>query len=188
MPRQALGKWLGRPSVIEIDSLEQLPLEEATGLLAERSEPICFCAAEIKGQLSGEMILAFDDASGLALSDLLLEQPRGTASEWTELATSAALETTNILCCAYMNALSRNLARIGKPAELLPTPPRFSREFAESLLEFALMGQAATSDQVLLARTRFEIDAEPVNWTLLFVPDASTRSRFATMLPGGDDA
>ena len=30
---QALAKWIGKPSVVEIDSLEQLPLEEATDLL-----------------------------------------------------------------------------------------------------------------------------------------------------------
>ena len=102
---QALAKWIGKPSVVEIDSLEQLPLEEATGLLAAGDEPICFCSAEIKGLLTGEMILAFDDASGLALADMLLDQPRGTADEWTEMAMSAALETTNILCCAYLNSL-----------------------------------------------------------------------------------
>jgi chemotaxis protein CheC len=158
--------------VIELDALEQLPLEQATDLLATSQEPICFCAAEIHGRLTGQMILAFDDASGLALADMLLEQPPGTTQTWTELATSAALETTNILCCAYLNSLSRTFSQVVPSCELLPSPPSFSRDFAESLLEFALMGQAIASDLVILARTRFEIDATPVHWTLLFVPDA----------------
>ena len=178
----ALAKWIGKPSVIEIDSLEQLPLEDATGVLAEGDDPICFCSTELKGLLSGELILAFDDASGLALADMLLDQPQGTAAEWTEMATSAALETTNILCCAYLNSLSESLARPGDAPGLLPTPPRFSRDFAESLLQFALMGQAIASDQVILTRTKFEIDATPVNWTLLFVPDAESMSRLSELL------
>jgi chemotaxis protein CheC len=170
--------------LIEIDSLEQLPLEEATDLLAVGDDPICFCSAEIKGVLTGEMILAFDDASGLALADMLLDQPQGTAGEWTEMATSAALETTNILCCSYLNSLSRSISKPGHSSALLPTPPKFSRDFAESLLEFALMDQAVAADQVILARTRFEIDAVPVKWTLLFVPDAESMSRLPELLSG----
>ena len=61
---RALAAWICKPSVIEIDSFEQLPLEEATDLLAAGGEPICFCAAEMNGLLDGELILAFDDASG----------------------------------------------------------------------------------------------------------------------------
>jgi chemotaxis protein CheC len=182
----ALAKWIGKPSVIEIDSLEQLPLEEATGLLAVGDEPICFCSTEVHGLLTAEMILAFDDASGLALADMLLDQPQGTTQEWTAMATSAVLETTNILCCAYLNSLSRSFPRSGLSSELLPTPPRFARDFAESLLEFALIGQVTASDQLIVARTRFEIDAKPVNWTLLFVPDAMSMSQLPVLLSDGE--
>jgi chemotaxis protein CheC len=182
---QALAKWIGKPSVVEIDSLKQLPLEEATDLLAAGDDPVCFCSAEMSGLLSGELILAFDDASGLALADMLLDRPQGTTVEWTEMATSAALETANILCCAYLNSLSRSLAESDESSELLPSPPRFCRDFAECLLEFALMGQAMAADQVILAQTRFEIDATPVNWTLLFVPDAESMSRLPWFLQGG---
>jgi chemotaxis protein CheC len=180
---QSLAKWIGKPSVVEIDALMQLPLEEATGLLAAGDEPICFCSVEMNGIITGEMILAFDDASGLALADMLLDQPTGTADEWTEMATSAALETTNILCCAYLNSLSTSFTDRGDSPELLPSPPRFCREYAESLLEFALMGQAVAGDQVILARTRFEIDTTPLNWTLLFVPDAPSMLRMPELLP-----
>ena len=90
----ALAKWIGKPSVVEIDSLEQLPIEDAADLLAVGDEPICFCSAEMTGPLGGELILAFDDASGLALADMLMHQPPGTSNQWGEMETSAALETT----------------------------------------------------------------------------------------------
>lgn len=182
----ALAKWIGKPSVVEIDTLEQLPLEEATGLLAAGEEPICFCLAGITGILTGQMILTFDDASGLALADMLLDDPPGTAKKWTPMAVSAAEETTNILCCAYLNSLSRGLQQSAQSNQLLPTPPAFSRDFAESLLEFALMGQVAASDYVILARTRFEINATPVNWTLLFIPDAESMLRLPQLLSRHD--
>jgi chemotaxis protein CheC len=179
---QALARWIGRPSVVEIDSLEQLPLARATELLDAGDEPICYCATEMSGLLTGELILAFDDASGLAVADMLLDRPRHTTDRWTDLAMSAALETTNILCCAYLNSLSRSFSRVGTSPELLPSPPKFGHEFAESLLEFALMQQAVTSDHVIVARTKFEIDATLVQWSLLFVPDSDSLSRLRELL------
>ncbi len=179
---EALAKWIGRPSVVELHSLEQCSLAEATGLLSVGDEPICFCAAGFSGCLTGELILAFDDPSGLNLAEMLLNQPLGMSQVWSEMATSAVLETTNILGCAYLNSLSKSLAVGGESSELLPSPPSFDREFAESLMEFALMGQAVTSDNVILTRTRFEIDSTPINWTLLFVPDAQSMSRLPDLL------
>ncbi|MGI9474907.1 MAG: hypothetical protein ACR2NZ_25475 [Rubripirellula sp.] len=181
---KALRDWIDKPTLVEIDSLLPMPMEEATGVLSAGEDPICFCAMEMRGALSGEMIFAFDDASGLALADILLGQPRGTATEWTEMATSAALETTNILCCAYLNALAENLVEGSEG--LVPAPPRFNRDYAESLLQFALMGQAVAMDEVIVAKTRFEIDSVPVNWTLLFVPDAASMARLPGLLTGGE--
>jgi chemotaxis protein CheC len=174
----ALGRWIRKPTHIAFDRFESLPLEAAMGVLGAPDEPICFCRAEMTGHLRGHLILAFDDASGLALTDLLFGHPRGTATEWGEMEQSAALETTNIISCAYMNAVHRVLpAGAGGSSELIPSPPHFARDFAESLIQFALMDQIVTSDTVLLARTEFRIDETPVDWTLLFVPDAGSLER-----------
>ena len=89
--------------------------------------------------------------------------------------TSAALETANILACAFLNSLYRTFpADPTAASELLPTPPRFSRDYAASLIEFAGMAQVVATDHVLVAQTEFQIDGDPVDWTLLFVPDADS--------------
>ena len=122
----------------------------------------------LAGWLTGLILLVFKDSSGLALSDLLLHQAVGTTSDWGELEESAAKETTNIVGCAYVNALASHLPRTavqaaggeaaepGKPeasGDLVPTPPTFVHEFAGSLLEFAFMEQAMELDQVLVIRS-----------------------------------
>jgi chemotaxis protein CheC len=97
---------------------------------------------------------------------------------------SAVLETTNIVCCAYLNSLARILPEDATDgSDLIPSPPRFGHDFAASLIESALMGQVAATDRVLLAETRFQIDGSPVHWTLLFVPDAESMIRLR-LLPG----
>jgi len=180
---EALGRWIGKPTSISIDLVEQLPLSKATGVLGVGDEPICFCVAEMQGRLTGQLVLAFDDSSGLALADLLLDLPRGTATAWGEMETSAALETTNILACRYLGSLARALPAGDDPtSELLPSPPRFSREFAESLIEFLLMDQIVATDHVLLTRVQFRIDGDPVEWTLLLVPDAASMATLRELL------
>jgi chemotaxis protein CheC len=174
---QALSRWLGRPARVSIEQIEQVPLGEATAVLGDPECPICFCAMALEGRLTGELILSFDDASGLALADLLLERSVGKSIQWGEIETSAALETANIIGCAYLNALASSMPEsAGAGQELLPSPPRFARDFAESLMQFALMSQASVSDVAFLTRTEFHIDDTPVDCNLLFVPDAENLS------------
>ena len=44
------------------------------------------------------------------------------------------------------------------------------------------MGQIVASANVLLARAQFQIDGDPVEWTMLLVPDADTMSTLAELL------
>lgn len=166
----AFSKWTGKRCMICVEALDQMPLADAAGKLSLEGEAICFCALQVSGLFSGQLIFGFDDASGLALADLLLNQAIGTSTDWHEMATSAALETTNIIGCAFLNALAKELPKVDDSSALLPSPPSFARDFPESFLEFALVEQAMVSNHVLLASTVFHIDESPVNWNLLYIP------------------
>ncbi|RPI75832.1 MAG: chemotaxis protein [Planctomycetaceae bacterium] len=124
------------------------------------------------GRITGLLNLAFDDASDRYLHDLLLGHPPGTSTAWDEIERSAAQETANIVGCAYLNALSRSFHDAAATHEVLPTPPHFTHDYPQSLLQFALMNQAAAADVVFLTETQFHIDGSPVNWNLLFIPDS----------------
>ena len=180
----ALSRWLGRPARISVEQVEQVLLSEATNVLGMAEGPVCVCGMSLMGRLSGQLMLVFDDASGLALADLLLENRLGTTTEWGNLEQSAALETANILGCAYLNSLARYFPETGgETSDLIPSPPKFARDFAESLMQFALMNQAITSNLAFLTRTEFHIEAAPVNCNLLFVPDAVCLSTLQELLP-----
>lgn len=183
---QQLAKWLDRPAVLELDTLRVTPIADATELLATGDEPICFCAMRLEGEIAGQLILAFDDSSGRELADRVIGQPVGTTTEWSELALSAVLETTNIVGCAYLNALADRMCDAGHNVSLLPTPPEFSREYAQSLMQFALMDQALEFNLVILAETRFEISKQPVRWNLLFIPEAASLRHIAEVLSEGE--
>lgn len=179
---RAWSRWVGRPTEVAVERVEQLALAEATDILGPADEQVGACLMALAGRLAGGLMLVFDDPSGWALADLLLEQPQGTACHWGDIEQSAVLETTNIVGCAFLNALSRRFQQLGETAELLPSPPRFTRDFAGTILQCALLNQAMASDTVFLSETAFHVDRMPANWNLLFVPDADSVPTLARML------
>jgi chemotaxis protein CheC len=183
----ALSKWLGENVRLTVSEVELVELDQASELLGPPDALVAACAMGLTGRLTGSILLVFEDRSGLALVDLLVHQPIGTTTAWGELEQSAAQETTNIIGCAYVNALAAHLPGIGAATdagELIPTPPWFLHEFAGSLLQFALMEQALELDQVLLIRSDFAGGREGLNltWTLLFIPSRAALDALAASL------
>jgi chemotaxis protein CheC len=181
---QALSKWLNQEVHLAISEVESVDLADASELLGPPDSLIAACAMELTGRLTGWILLIFEDRSGLALVDLLLHMPMGTTITWTELEQSAVQETTNIVGCAYINALAAHLPSVDQgdaaqlhspqtdPSEIIPSPPTFFHEFAGSLLQFALVEQTLELDRVLVIRSEFNAGGQEsnLNWTLLFVP------------------
>jgi chemotaxis protein CheC len=193
---QALSKWLAEEVHLEVSEVEMVELEQASELLGPEDSLVTACVMGLTGRLTGLILLVFEDRSGFALVDLLLHQPIGTTTAWGELEQSGAKETTNIVGCAYVNALATHLPGIGfsnseianategAGGELVPTPPTFVQEFAGSLLQFALMEQAIELDQVLLVHSQFKAGSQALNlnWTLLFIPSRESLHALAASL------
>lgn len=179
----ALAQWLNAPMNISIDSIDQCPLEIAIGVLGEADAAVCMCLMEMRGTLTGHMLLAFDDVSGLALSDMLMSRPPGTAAEWGEVEISSVQETMNIAGSAYLNGIADDLSERSKQKfELIPSPPNFLRDFAESLLESAFMDQALISSDVVFAKARFDLCGQPLRWTFLLIPDPVSLQKLSETL------
>ena len=187
---RALSTWLGRDVQVSMEQLEQVFLETATEQLGPADETVCACCMRVSGGISGQLVLSFDDASGLMLCDTLLTHvERSTA--WGELEMSAAMETTNIVGCAFLNALSsvfpqstsdRDSGNDGADPSWIPTPPVFVRDYAAAIMQFALLDQACDFDVVLVAQTNFAIDNMPIGWRLLLIPDADVLTKLTRIL------
>ncbi len=179
----AMGKWLTVPTLISTEAIKLIPIDEAPEILGTSDEAVCFCSMEMTGVFTGILALVFDDECGLSITDMLFNYSKGTSKEWGEVERSAALETTNIIGCAYLNSLSIHLRYSeDQLIELIPSPPSFQRDYSESILQSVFMEQALETDYVLFAKSRFEIFEESVNWTLLFIPDAPSFARLHELL------
>jgi chemotaxis protein CheC len=173
----ALSRWIGKPVRLVVGRVEEVGLAEASEVLGPGDELVAACIMEMTSGLPGQIILAFQDRSGLGLVDVLLGQPLGTTTTWGEIEQSAAKETTNIIGCAYLNALAAHLPALSKTGgsePLIPGPPYFRHEFAASLLEFALMDQAVLGDRLLVIKSSFSMESSQLDWSLLFVPSGQS--------------
>lgn len=167
----SLSKWLGRPTRISVKEVTALPLDEAVTMLGAGDGVLCVCAMHVAGTIPGVLALAADDASGLALADLLVGRACGTSTDWGEIERSAAAETTNIIGCAYLNAVAAESAAGAEAPPLVPSPPWFVRDFPEAVMSGIVMTQAG-GDAVFLTRTAFDIEDSAIRCSLVFVPQA----------------
>jgi chemotaxis protein CheC len=167
----ALSTWLGRPTAIAINEVVALPLQEAVGMLGLDDTPLVACAMHITGPFTGLLVLTCDDASGLALAEMILTGAGQTDGAWGELQQSAIVETANIIGCAYLNTVARPTVS-GGAAAIMPSPPWFVRDYAATVMESIVMTQAASSDTVFLTHSDFLIEGSPVTCSLIFVPEA----------------
>ena len=102
----------GQEVHLAVSEVELVELAQTAELLGPAESLVAACTMGLAGRLTGLILLVFEDRSGLALVDLLMHQPVGTTTNWGELEQSAAKETTNIVGCAYVNALATHLPGI----------------------------------------------------------------------------
>lgn len=187
---RALSAWLGRHVRVSMEPLEQVSLEAAVEQLGPFDEIVCACCMRVTGGIDGQLLLGFDDASGLMLCDMLMNR-ESRSTVWGELEMSSAMETTNIVGSALLNSLARIFPSSDSTGEVpenaldptwIPSPPVFVRDYAAAIMQFALMDQAGEFDTALVARAKFTIDDMPIGWRLLLIPDAKVLDRLARTL------
>lgn len=173
----AMCRWTNGLITLALDEVREVPLESACEELNFGDELLTMVVLSLASPIGGEMILTFDETDGRQLAASLLGRPVDLGTPWSELEKSALTETGNILGCAYMNALTRLVG-----TELVPSAPYFIQDYGASVLQQALLTQAASSDRLLVCRTIFKRQEGELNWRVLFIPTESLRKAMQSAL------
>lgn len=179
----ALSKWLGRPATLGVSRVRFAEIFEATEALGPGDAVVAACAIPLSGPLPGTVLMIFDDRSAMTMIDALIGRPEGTGTEWGEMEQSAAQETSNIVVCAFVNAMAEALQPGGL---MVPGPPEFRFEFAGSLVEFALMDQVSGNDQIVMVEIHFSVDGITNDWAMVIVPASGGLETLGIGDAGGD--
>jgi chemotaxis protein CheC len=205
----SLAAWIGHPVRLDWSRPETVTVEEAGELFGPVDAEVAACVLDVHGSSHGRFVLVVDATSvarfvsammgtgpnvPLETIELIQHDPSGF---WDELARSAALETANIVACAFLNALARSWTEADDSdheAELVPSPPHFTLDFAGSLSQLLLADIAERTDGILLTKSRMKLEErDGGDWRLVWIPvgtkrlaslpDADTTSQDGTSSP-----
>jgi chemotaxis protein CheC len=174
----AMCRWTNSLVSLTLDEVCEIPLQDVCTELNLGDELLTMVVMDLDDGVNGAMILAFTDEGGRGLAAALLDADVNNGPGWSELERSALNETGNILGCAYVNAVTRLI-----DCPLIPSIPHFVVDYGASVLEQALLGQVASTEKVLIGRTKFQHKSDELSWWLLFVPSVALRVTIEKSLP-----
>ncbi len=167
----ALSQITERRIMITVPRITIARLEEAAGLLGDPKQVVAAVLLHMLGDLTGRTLLVFPERAALRLCDLLLKRPPGKTIELGMLEQSSLKEAGNILCGAYMNALSSFMGMM-----LLPSVPTLVIDLAAAVLTATYLDFGGDRDYVFCVETEFQFDAsdEALVGHFLLVPDLAS--------------
>jgi chemotaxis protein CheC len=163
-----------RRIMISVPKITVTRLEDVAELLGDPQEVVAAVLLHMLGDLTGRTLLVFPESSAKRLCDLLLGRKSGTTQRFGELEQSSLKEAGNILCGAYMNALSTFMGMM-----LLPSVPSLVIDSSAAVLTSTYLNFGSDRDYVFCVETEFTFvtEDEVLKGHFLLVPDfASLRA------------
>jgi chemotaxis protein CheC len=163
----ALSQMTGRKIMINVPEVSIRRLEEVAELVGPPETVIAGVLMHVMGDLTGRTLVVLGEDSARALCTLLLHRP-SAGPGFDAMQQSTIKETGNILCSAYMNALSDFLGMM-----LLPSVPALVIDLAGAVLTTAYLNFGHDRDTVFCVETAFRIEgsAEAMTGQFLLMPD-----------------
>ncbi len=151
----ALSQMTNRRIMITVPEISVSRLEDVAGLLGKPDEVVAAVLLHMLGDLTGRTLLVFPETAARRLCDLLLARPIGKTTEFGMLEQSSLKEAGNILCGAYMNALSSFMGMM-----LLPSVPSLVIDLSAAVLTSTYLNFGHDRDFVFCVETQFQFRAE----------------------------
>ena len=170
----ALSQLTNRRIMISVPRIQVTRLEDVAELLGDPNEVVAAILLHMLGDLTGRTLLVFPEPSAKRLCDMLMSRKPGTTAAFGEIEQSSLKEAGNILCGAYMNALSSFMGMM-----LLPSVPSLVIDSAAAVLTSAYLNFGSDRDYVFCVETEFTFvsEEETLRGHFLLVPDfASLRA------------
>jgi len=163
----ALSQMTGRKIMISVPEVSVRLLEEVALLVGPPDTVIAGVLMHVMGDLTGRTLVVLGQDSAHALCELLLRKP-SQGSVFDAMQQSTIKETGNILCSAYMNALSDFLGMM-----LVPSVPALVVDLAGAVLTTAYLNFGHDRDAVFCVETTFRIEGseQALTGQFLLMPD-----------------
>jgi chemotaxis protein CheC len=157
----ALSSFTGQHISVRIDSVNLLPLEQLADELGGDDCVLIILHCWIKGRMSGQAMLVFDEPAAASLVKIFGCDPTG----WGEMERSMMEETANIAISSFMNSLSAHLGM-----SCIPQPPLFIHDLGGAIIASAAAESAIFGDRLIRYAVRFSCNQKDMAVNLFFMP------------------
>jgi chemotaxis protein CheC len=163
----ALSQMTNSRIMVNVPRLQVARLENVPELIGEPGMVVAAVMMHLLGDLTGRTLLIFPRESASRLSEILLHRPPGSVQDLGELEQSSIKEAGNILCAAYVNALSEFMGMM-----ILPSVPSLAIDECAAVLTTAYSDYGSERDYVFSIDTEFTMDnGRAVEGHFLLLPD-----------------
>jgi chemotaxis protein CheC len=169
----ALSELTTEKVLVNVPVIRINPIEEIFNMAAKPGEVVAGVLIYFLGDITGRTLLMFPREAGWHLTDCLLRRPMGTTKDFGELEESAIKEVSNVLTCAYMNALGDLLGLV-----VVPSVPSMTVDMASAVLDAVSLDFGTDKDLVVCIETEFRfVEKNAVlNGYFLLLPDPDSLS------------
>lgn len=150
------------------------PLSAVPGIAGGPETVVVAVYVGLEGDLSGHLMMLFDQDSACRVAELMFEAPPGSMTQLDEMASSALAEVGNVTGASFMNALSN---RTG--LKVIPTTPAVITDMAGAILEAVVAELYLAGDEALVVETGF---GGGITGHFLLMPDQGSMGRLMAVL------
>ncbi len=166
----ALSQMTGRKIMIDVPEVSVRRLEDAAELVGPPDSIVAAVLMHMMGDLTGRTLLVFPENCARGLCRILLRRD-DVAEVFTEMERSTITETGNILCSAYLNALSDFMGMM-----LVPSVPALVIDQSGAVLTTAYLNFGHARDHVICVETAFRVDgsSDKLYGQFILMPDVAS--------------
>lgn len=167
----ALSQLTSRTIMISVPEVRLTPLEDVPELVGPPDTPVAAVLMGMMGDLTGRTMILFPLAAARSLCDILLRRPAGGTTEFGTMEESGLKEVGNILCSAYLTALSEFLGMM-----LVPSVPGLVVDQAGAVLTTTYLNFGHDRDLAFCVETAFRVErtGEQLTGHFLLLPDVTS--------------
>jgi chemotaxis protein CheC len=174
----ALSELTGQKVAINVPVINIEPLSEVFLRCSGSGRKILGIRIDLSGDIVGRTLLFFAQEDAVRFCNCLMRRPVASGGELSELDRSGLREVSNILTCAYMNALGELLGFM-----VIPTTPTLISGPSGDLLA-ALDGPAGGEELAVIIENEFRFQGSETSlkgYFLLLPDDDSLQAMFKAM-------
>ncbi len=166
----SLSKMLDKKIDISLNSIRFVPLVYVPELV-RNEENVVGVIQQLKGNISGYLLLMLTKDSAKFLTKIMLDDPVD-ANTFNDMEQSLLKELTNIMSGTYISAISNFLG-----IAIMLSPPSQIYDMAEAIINQLVGMMISDAENVLFLRTEFNVHTEKLYGKMLIFTDTSSLSK-----------